>query len=65
MKNVAMVLGREVKEQVPRLAVLRCNGSCDVRPRLNVYDGSMSCAVADLYGGETGCSYGCLGLGIV
>lgn len=64
MKNVAMVLGREVKEQVPRLAVLRCNGSCDVRPRLNVYDGSMSCAVAaDLYGGETGCSYGCLGLG--
>ena len=64
MKKAAAVLGREVQEKVPRLAVLRCNGSCDVRPVLNKYDGSPSCAVAsDLYGGETGCSYGCLGLG--
>jgi len=64
MQKAAAVLGREVQEQIPKLAVLRCNGSCDVRPVLNTYDGSPSCAVAaDLYGGETGCSYGCLGLG--
>lgn len=31
---------------------------------MNIYDGSVSCAVAaDLYGGETACSFGCLGLG--
>ena len=64
MKKAAAVLGREVQEQIPKLAVLRCNGSCDVRPVLNTYDGSPKCSVAaDLYGGETGCSYGCLGLG--
>ena len=28
------------------------------------YDGAKSCAIAaSLYGGETGCSYGCLGCG--
>lgn len=64
MKLVARVLGKEVREQVPKVAVLRCNGSCGVRERLNVYDGSPVCAVAaDLYDGETGCSYGCLGMG--
>jgi len=64
MQKAAAVLGREMQEQIPKLAVLRCNGSCDVRPVLNTYDGSPKCSVAaDLYGGETGCSYGCLGLG--
>ena len=34
------------------------------RPRINQYDGAKSCAIAaSLYGGETGCSYGCLGCG--
>ncbi len=33
-------------------------------PRVNQYDGAKSCAIAaSLYGGETGCSYGCLGCG--
>lgn len=64
MQMAAMVLGRDTLEQAPRVAVVRCNGSCQVRPQLNVYDGSPSCAVvADLYGGETACSFGCLGLG--
>lgn len=64
MKLAAQVLDREVQEQMPKLAVLRCNGSCDASERLNIYDGSSVCAVAaDLYGGETGCSYGCLGMG--
>ncbi len=48
----------------PMVAVVRCNGTCANRPRMNQYDGAKSCAIAaSLYGGETGCSYGCLGCG--
>lgn len=64
MQQVANVLGRQAIEQAPMIAVVRCAGSCAVRPQLNTYDGSPACAVAaQLYGGPTGCSYGCLGLG--
>jgi Na+-translocating ferredoxin:NAD+ oxidoreductase RNF subunit RnfB len=64
MDKVASILGREVATADPMIAVVRCNGSCGHRPRVNVYDGAVSCAVAaSLYGGETGCSYGCLGCG--
>lgn len=46
------------------VAVVRCNGTCANRPRVNQYDGAKSCAIAaSLYGGETGCSFGCLGCG--
>lgn len=64
MTAVAGILGKEAGDVKPQVAVLRCNGSCEHRPRLNNYQGAMSCAVAAaLYGGETGCSYGCLGCG--
>ncbi len=64
MKAAAGILGKEVAESDPMIAVVRCNGSCDNRPRTNKYDGATSCAVAaSLYGGETGCSFGCLGCG--
>ena len=64
MKKVAGILGYEVKEKAPEVAVVRCNGSCENRPRINVYDGAASCKVkAALYSGDTGCSYGCLGCG--
>jgi Na+-translocating ferredoxin:NAD+ oxidoreductase RNF subunit RnfB len=64
MQQVAKILGREVAEQDPLVAVLRCNGHCDARPKTNHYDGAMSCSVASLlYGGDTGCQYGCLGFG--
>ena len=64
MKKVAAILGYEVKEKAPQVAVVRCNGSCENRPRTNIYDGSMSCKVkAALYAGDTGCSYGCVGCG--
>src|SRR4030043_1888713 len=47
----------------PQVAVLRCNGTCEHRPKTNSYDGASTCAIASaLYGGETGCQYGCLGL---
>lgn len=64
MKKVAAVLGLEVKEKAPMVAVVRCNGTCANRPKTNVYDGYQSCKVkAALYSGDTGCFYGCLGCG--
>ncbi len=64
MSKVAGALGREVKTEAPKIAVVKCNGSCTNRPRTNCYDGARSCAVEhSLYIGETGCSYGCLGCG--
>ncbi len=64
MAEVATILGKEVGKTDPLVAVVRCNGTCEHRPRINEYEGASSCAVAAaLYGGETGCSYGCYGLG--
>ncbi len=64
MANVANILGKEVSKADPLVAVVRCNGTCELRPRNNKYEGADSCAAAALlYGGETGCSYGCYGLG--
>ena len=64
MAKIAKVLGREAVAQESRIAVLRCNGTCEFRPATSHYDGVSSCAVVSLlYGGETGCSYGCLGCG--
>ncbi len=64
MTKVAATLGMEATASEPKIAVVRCNGSCANRVRTNTYDGAQSCAVAaSLYGGETGCSFGCYGLG--
>ncbi|MBN1463348.1 MAG: Fe-S cluster domain-containing protein [Paludibacteraceae bacterium] len=64
MAQVAAAIGQEAVVADPKIAVVRCNGSCENRPHTNMYNGASSCAVAAaLYGGETACSYGCLGLG--
>ncbi|MCW0482097.1 Fe-S cluster domain-containing protein [Gaoshiqia sediminis] len=64
MSGVAGILGLEAVVQTPKVAVVRCNGSCEHRPKTNQYDGALSCAVAaSLYSGDTGCQYGCLGCG--
>ena len=64
MKKVADILGYQVTEKAPMVAVVRCNGSCQNRPVVNEYDGDMSCRVkAALYSGDTGCAFGCLGCG--
>ncbi len=64
MEQIAAALGREVVAQAPKVAVVRCNGSCSNRPRTSKFDGARSCAIiASVYGGETDCSYGCLGCG--
>ncbi|MBN1182019.1 MAG: Fe-S cluster domain-containing protein [Bacteroidales bacterium] len=64
MAAVAKILGREAAEKDPEVAVVRCNGTPEFRPRTNIYDGASTCAIAHaLYIGESGCPYGCLGLG--
>ena len=64
MKSIASIMGLNATESTPEVAVVRCNGTCDVRPHTNIYNGAKKCVIASsLYSGETGCSYGCLGFG--
>jgi len=64
MQSVADILGMEVEERDPYLAVVRCSGSFEYREKINVYDGTPNCTVThSLYAGDTGCQYGCLGFG--
>ncbi len=64
MKKVAGILGMEAAEKEPQIAVLRCNGTAEHRAKTSSYDGAENCTiVSNLFGGESDCSYGCLGLG--
>ena len=64
MSQVADLLGMTIATGEPKVAVVRCNGNCDNRPRVSVYDGLRSCAAMNACStGETGCGYGCLGCG--
>ena len=64
MQLVSEALGKKVAEKDPTVAVIRCQGSCEVRPRTTEYQGPRSCAISSLiYSGETDCQYGCLGDG--
>ena len=64
MSKAASILGREAIEQAPKVAVVRCNGTPEFRPRVTQYDGAPTCAIAhSLYSGEGGCPFGCLGCG--
>lgn len=64
MAKVAAILGKTAVVQAQKVAVVRCDGTCEHRPRLNEYDGVKHCFIAhNLYSGETNCSWGCLGFG--
>ena len=64
MSKVAAILGKTAVAQAPKVAVVRCDGTCEHRPRYNEYDGVKHCFIAhNLYSGETNCSWGCLGFG--
>lgn len=64
MEKVAAILGMKVEASAPKLAVVRCNGTCENRPRTVIYDGVKSCRIANTTCmGETACAYGCLGCG--
>ncbi len=64
MGNVAGTLGLEAVKKDPRVAFIRCNGTCDNRPKTSSFDGAGTCAIAtSIYSGESDCQYGCLGYG--
>ncbi len=64
MGHVADLLGIAVANTEAKVAVVRCNGTCEMRPRIAEYDGLHSCAAMHACGaGETGCGFGCLGCG--
>ncbi len=64
MGRIAEILGKVAVTQEPKVAVLRCNGAFEFRPRVNNYDGTRTCVIAAaLYGGDTACQYGWLGYG--
>ena len=64
MGKVADLLGMAVANTEPKVAVVRCNGTCELRPHIAQYDGLRTCVAMNSCGaGETGCGYGCLGCG--
>ncbi len=64
MSKVADLLGMAIANTEPKVAVVRCNGTCELRPRTVIYDGLRTCAAMNTSSaGETGCGYGCLGCG--
>lgn len=64
MKKVGSILGKEAAAVAPKVAVVRCNGTCEARPRISEYNGTRSCQIENaLYVGETACGFGCLGCG--
>jgi Na+-translocating ferredoxin:NAD+ oxidoreductase RNF subunit RnfB len=64
MNKAAEYLGKTAVAKDTLVAVVRCAGSCEVRPRTNLFDGAQSCLVmASTYAGNTDCRFGCLGQG--
>ena len=64
MKSIANFLGKTAPEKSPQVATMRCGGTCQKRPKVNHYDGALSCAVVNtFYVGESACAFGCIGYG--
>lgn len=64
MGQVADLLGMAVANSEPKVAVVRCNGTCELRPRIAEYNGLKTCSAMHSCGaGETACGFGCLGCG--
>ena len=64
MKSIAAYLGKSAADKAPMVATMLCGGTCQKRPKVNHYDGALSCAVVNtFYVGESGCAFGCIGYG--
>ena len=64
MEQVADLLGIAVANTEPMVAVVRCNGTCENRPKTVEYCGLRTCAAMNACAaGETACGFGCLGCG--
>lgn len=64
MEAAAAIMGLSIAAKEPQVAVVRCAGSPAKRPRTAEYNSAPSCKLAaSLFAGDTGCPFGCLGLG--
>ncbi len=64
MGEIADLLGMAVANSEPMVAVVRCNGTCENRPKIAEYSGLRTCKAMHACGaGETACGNGCLGCG--
>lgn len=64
MKKIGEIVGLAAVAAKPKIAVIKCNGTCSMRPDIARFEGAHSCAVlASLGTGETACPNGCLGCG--
>ena len=64
MGKVADLLGMAIANGEPKVAVVRCNGTCELRPKIAEYAGLRTCSAMHTCGsGETACGFGCLGCG--
>lgn len=63
-KALASILGVEMEAPKDMIALVHCNGTCDVTTENVIYEGIASCKASTMvYGGPKSCSYGCLGCG--
>lgn len=63
-KAIGAIMGMDVSAMVPKVARVRCNGTCDNVASRYEYTGVQSCrAAASIAGGPKECHYGCLGYG--
>jgi RnfABCDGE-type electron transport complex B subunit len=64
MSAIAEIMGLVAIAVEPKIAVMRCNGTCENAPAKVQYDAARSCLYAhSIFVGESGCAYGCLGCG--
>lgn len=64
MKKVGDILGLKAAEQIPMVAVVKCQTSCNNRLTVGKYDGAINCRISQtLFSGESACPYSCLGYG--
>lgn len=64
MSKVADLLGMAIANSDPKVAIVRCNGTCANRPKIAEYHGLRTCSAMNSCGaGETACGFGCLGCG--
>lgn len=64
LKKIGEIVGLAAAVAKPKIAVIKCNGTCDLRPSMARFEGAPSCAVLSSLGtGESPCPNGCLGCG--
>ncbi len=64
MCRIAAIFGAEAEKTKPKVAVLRCAGSCTLRHPAAIYSGPQGCRMESIFSaGPLTCAYGCLECG--